>query len=65
MNIWRNNPGMITHDQALNSEDADIKEFAKSLDENSESLSGIDCLKGNQIHRQKFNNRLNLTGTAL
>jgi hypothetical protein len=34
MNIWRNNPGMITHDQALNSEDADIKEFAKSLDEN-------------------------------
>jgi len=25
---------MITHDQALNSEDADIKEFAKSPDEN-------------------------------
>ena len=34
MNIWRNNPGMITHDQALNSEDGDIKEFAKSPDEN-------------------------------
>ena len=34
MNIWRNNPGMITHEQALNSEDANIKEFAKSLDEN-------------------------------
>ena len=34
MNIWRNNPGMITHEQALNSEDADIKNFAKSLDEN-------------------------------
>lgn len=34
MNIWRNNPGMITHEQALNFEDADIKEFAKSLDEN-------------------------------
>ena len=31
MNIWRNNTGMITHEQALNFEDADIKEFAKSL----------------------------------
>ena len=34
MNIWRNNPGMLTHEQALNSEDADIKEFAETLDEN-------------------------------
>jgi len=34
LNIWRNNPGMITRDHALNSNDLDIKEFAKSLDEN-------------------------------
>jgi hypothetical protein len=34
MNIWKNNPSMITHEQALYSEDADINEFAKSLDEN-------------------------------
>ena len=34
MNIWKNNPGIMTHAQCLNSEDADIKEFAKSLDEN-------------------------------
>jgi hypothetical protein len=34
MNIWKNNPGMLTHEQALNSEDADIKEFAETLDEN-------------------------------
>lgn len=29
------------------------------------SLSGKDCLKGNQIHRQKLNNRLNLTWACL
>ena len=34
LNIRKNNPGMISHEQALNSEDADIKEFAQSLDEN-------------------------------
>jgi len=34
MNIWRNNPSMITQEQALISEDADIKEFAQSLNEN-------------------------------
>jgi len=33
MNIWKNNPGMITYEQALNSDDADIQEFAESLDE--------------------------------
>ena len=34
LNIWKNNPGMMTHEQCLIAEDADIKEFAKLLDEN-------------------------------
>jgi hypothetical protein len=34
LNIWKNNPGMMTHEQCLTSEDADIREFSRSLDEN-------------------------------
>lgn len=31
--IWRENPGVMTHDQCLGSGDADLEEFARSLDE--------------------------------
>jgi hypothetical protein len=34
MNIWKNNPGMMTHEQCLGSVDKDIKEFARLLNEN-------------------------------
>ena len=34
MNIWKNNPDMMTHEQCLGSVDKDIKEFARLLNEN-------------------------------
>ena len=34
MNIWKNNPGMMTYEQCLGSLDKDIKEFARLLNEN-------------------------------
>jgi len=44
--IWRDNPGVISYDQCVASSDADLREFAASLDSSWEFVDLRSCVVG-------------------